>query len=657
MKFVPSFAILSIAFILCLPSKCFADDITRGRVEITEEDASPSVFPYQIKFPNTSVTDNLDGTASISTATGDITSIGSCTTGDCFVAGDSDTLLGNRVGIGATSASAYLNVQSSTGSTFILKVADSGPNDRLVIQQDGSVGIGLTNPAQQLDITGDLRIGGDDLFMATNTDRFTLIGDGTNYNPEPMDLGADTTGNYVKDVADGTGIDGTATGETSTYTPTLDLTEINSATLGSGTFTTLTFDAGATDPVLTMGSNVFSVSTGNVGIGNTAPATGYKFEVTGDSKFSGDVNITGNLTAVTDQTVSGNIIMNDQKFIGLGTAPAGRLLFSNQATDVLGFLDSDVGIGTTNPTTKLDVSGTANATTLTEGGNAVYNSTEVPGGELGGTWASPTVDATHSGSAHHSAVTVSGVPDYITLTGQDIVRAKLDISDDTNATGGVGVDITTNDFTFDATELSALTWSAAGSAQYSWTYDLSGTDPKINFNNNSVNIETGNFGIGITAPLGRLQVGTTPGVPLFIVQDGGNVGIGTSNPGAKLEIIGTMRTSETEPFMALSINATHSGMDGIGKRATENERVQTIITSLNTGGSEVQWGLYVGVNKTTPSVTLQTGTQASGTITVTSKGAVGDTVPSGQYLYINTLSTGTESTASMFDLQVDTTDY
>jgi hypothetical protein len=25
-----------------------------------------------------------------------------------------------------------------------------------------------------------------------------------------------------------------------------------------------------------------------------------------------------------------------------------------------------------------------------------------PGGELGGTWSSPTVDATHSGSAHHA---------------------------------------------------------------------------------------------------------------------------------------------------------------------------------------------------------------------------------------------------------------
>ena len=30
---------------------------------------------------------------------------------------------------------------------------------------------------------------------------------------------------------------------------------------------------------------------------------------------------------------------------------------------------------------------------ITEGSNAVYNSTEVPGGELGGTWASPTIDA------------------------------------------------------------------------------------------------------------------------------------------------------------------------------------------------------------------------------------------------------------------------
>ena len=36
--------------------------------------------------------------------------------------------------------------------------------------------------------------------------------------------------------------------------------------------------------------------------------------------------------------------------------------------------------------------GTLEADVLTEGGNDVYNSSETPGGELGGTWASPTID-------------------------------------------------------------------------------------------------------------------------------------------------------------------------------------------------------------------------------------------------------------------------
>jgi hypothetical protein len=55
---------------------------------------------------------------------------------------------------------------------------------------------------------------------------------------------------------------------------------------------------------------------------------------------------------------------------------------------------------------------------------------DTPGGELGGTWASPTVDATHSGSPHHAAATVSGTPDYITLSGQDIVRGLVDLAAD-----------------------------------------------------------------------------------------------------------------------------------------------------------------------------------------------------------------------------------
>jgi hypothetical protein len=55
--------------------------------------------------------------------------------------------------------------------------------------------------------------------------------------------------------------------------------------------------------------------------------------------------------------------------------------------------DTSVTLGpVADGTTTLGVTGTINATALQEGGNAVYNSGETPGGQLGGTWASPTID-------------------------------------------------------------------------------------------------------------------------------------------------------------------------------------------------------------------------------------------------------------------------
>ena len=44
-----------------------------------------------------------------------------------------------------------------------------------------------------------------------------------------------------------------------------------------------------------------------------------------------------------------------------------------------------------------------------------------PGGELGNTWASPTVDATHAGSAHHAAVTLAADADtLLSLSTQEL---------------------------------------------------------------------------------------------------------------------------------------------------------------------------------------------------------------------------------------------
>lgn len=78
-----------------------------------------------------------------------------------------------------------------------------------------------------------------------------------------------------------------------------------------------------------------------------------------------------------------------------------------------------------------------------------------PGGELGGTWASPTVDATHSGSAHHNQVHghadhdnrtryVSLVPSYDVRTGTRVVLAD----DAHGSLGGVHIDETNNNATY-----------------------------------------------------------------------------------------------------------------------------------------------------------------------------------------------------------------
>lgn len=78
--------------------------------------------------------------------------------------------------------------------------------------------------------------------------------------PDSVTLGTDTTGNYVADVADGTGIDGTATGEGSTYTPTFDPTELDALTWSDGANASnlWTFDVSGTDPCMLAGSNLFT---------------------------------------------------------------------------------------------------------------------------------------------------------------------------------------------------------------------------------------------------------------------------------------------------------------------------------------------------------------------------------------------------------------
>lgn len=131
-------------------------------------------------------------------------------------------------------------------------VADSS-TDTLTITETSFLTLTGTAGTDTIDITQVTTDLGTDGLIAANA----------------VALTTDTTGDYVATVADGTGVDGTATGEGSTYTPTLDFTEISSLTWGTGTFTTMTFNAGATDPVLTAASDNLNLTTGNFTVGAT----------------------------------------------------------------------------------------------------------------------------------------------------------------------------------------------------------------------------------------------------------------------------------------------------------------------------------------------------------------------------------------------------
>lgn len=107
-----------------------------------------------------------------------------------------------------------------------------------------------------------------------------------------------------------------------------------------------------------------------------------------------------------------------------------------------------------------------------------------------------TITITNLSGTNTGDVTLAGTPDYITISGQVITRAKLDISDDTNATGGAGVDITANDFTFDSTEVEATTWGAGGNATNVWTANLSSGDPTLNWTGSGATLSLGFEALG-----------------------------------------------------------------------------------------------------------------------------------------------------------------
>jgi hypothetical protein len=177
---------------------------------------------------------------------------------------------------------------------------------------DGSVGIGTTTPAYELDVVGDLKTSGAVLVGANRLE---------------LDPGF-VRGNLRF--------------------------QANQLVLYGGTSGIALHNA-SLNPMVTM------LDDGNVGIGTTTPA--YKLEVAGDLKATGAVLVGANRLELDPGFLRGNLRFQSNQLIFYGGTSGIALKDAAANTKVIMLNDGSVGIGTTTPARTLWVNGDAGGTT------------------------------------------------------------------------------------------------------------------------------------------------------------------------------------------------------------------------------------------------------------------------------------------------------
>lgn len=131
---------------------------------------------------------------------------------------------------------------------------------------------------------------------------------------------------------------------------------------------------------------------------------------------------------------------------------------------------------------------------------------------------------------------------------------------------GIGGSSAANDhsFTFDATELGALTWSAGGSASLVWDFNLSAGDPQVTFGNGVVNVTSGNLQKGgnnvITAGSGEISAITSKATPttsdLLLIEDAA-----ASNAKKQITLNGALAANDarTKTFTNTTLDSEGTG--------------------------------------------------------------------------------------------------
>ncbi|MBI2310320.1 hypothetical protein HYU90_00630, partial [Candidatus Collierbacteria bacterium] len=490
-------------------------------------------------------------------------------------------------------------------SNYDIYLTPQGTGDVLI--SAGNVGIGTTNPTQKLDIVGNLQFSQALLPNGSSgtTGQF-LISGGTGSPTWTSTVGASTV--PFSGITSGTNTTASMivdTGASLNYanSGTINASSLVGATwVAPGTIGSTTPNTGAFTTLSSTSNTFLATTTGNVGIGTTAPVFQLQVHNSEYSYLHLTNTDSGNTTSdgftiglATDE--NGIIWLREATNLRFGVGGAEKVRIDNSG---------NVGIGTTNPTQKLDVVGNLqfSGALLPNGSSGTTGQFLISQGTSAPTWTS-TVGA--------STVPFSGITSGTNTTASMVI--------------GTGAALTySGTGTNNASSLVGATWVAPGTIG-STTPNTGAFTTLSSTSNTFLATTTGNVGIGTTAP----------GATLHIAKNGGTIRLSTADgsepTGYYTEAIQSYtNTINSVPFAIRSYQGGGVSLGNILSIVSHDGSAQyrTVLNGLTqlrlqTAGTDkvtIDNSGNVGIGTTSPTSLLSLGTSLGKKLLVYDTGSV-----------------------------------